>query len=299
MNGLLTAALDYARRGLAVLPLQPHGKAPCGHLVPHGVKNATTDPATIRDWWQREHRANIGLRTGCGLTVLDVDPRHGGDRALSAHLHTRSVRLAPTPEVATGGGGSHYYFAAPEHLRSARLPGGGLELKADGGYVVAPPSIHPTGPRYTWQNARDLEHLAPARLPHWLLELAAPTTIAATAARGRPVRHEDALREIPAAEYVLALTGRTANRASYVRCPLHKAGQERTPSLRLYDHAGWYCYGCHTGGDIFTLAALLRGLRPPLRGTDFLIVQAALREHFGPPPTTRASRAPQTAKSGA
>ena len=297
MNELLTAALDYARRGLAVLPLQLHGKAPCGHLVAHGVKNATTDLATIRGWWQREPRANIGLRTGCGLAVLDVDPRHGGDRALSAHLRTRSVRLAPTAEVATGGGGSHYYFAAPERLRSARLPGGGLELKAAGGYVVAPPSIHPTGPRYVWQNARDLGHVEPARLPHWLLELAArPVPVSAT--RGRSARHEDPLREIPAAEYVLALTGRTANRAGYVRCPIHKAGQERTPSLRLYDDAGWYCYGCHAGGDIFTLAALLRGLRLPLRGTDFLIVQAALREHFGPPPT-RACRAPATATSGA
>jgi len=77
---LLAEALDLTRRGAAVFPLQPHGKEP---LTPHGCHDASRDEATVRAWWARLPQANVGLATGAGLLVLDVDPRHGGADSLA------------------------------------------------------------------------------------------------------------------------------------------------------------------------------------------------------------------------
>lgn len=101
-------------------------------------------------------------------------------------------------------------------------------------------------------------------------------------------RSDDPLLLIPADEYVPALTGRPVTTGGYVQCPFHGGGQERTPSLRVYDTT-WTCYGCapqpgagreHLGGSIYTLAALLSGYPLPLRGVDFLRVRDVLSRHF-------------------
>jgi hypothetical protein len=84
-----------------------------------------------------------------GWRSSSVDPRDGGDVEL-ARLVARHGPLPSTPRVATGGGGDHDYFAAAADLASTRL-GDGLELKAAGCQVAAPPSIHPdTGRVYAW-----------------------------------------------------------------------------------------------------------------------------------------------------
>ncbi|PFG75310.1 bifunctional DNA primase/polymerase [Tepidiforma thermophila] len=173
---LLEAALAYARRGWAVLPLRPRGKEP---LTEHGVKDATTDPATIEAWWRRWPRANVGIATGTvsKLAVLDIDPRNGGDEALDGLLAQHGGWGIPTdaggyPEtwtVLTGGGGRHYYFAIDGPLPSRKLADG-VDLKGDGGYVVAPPSVHPSGASYEVEAST--EDLPPAPAPAWLLERA-------------------------------------------------------------------------------------------------------------------------------
>ena len=152
---MMTHALKYADRGWPVLPLR--GKVP---RVDGGYKAATTDPEQIKEWWTRWPDADIGIRTGIesGLVVLDVDPRNGGDESLAALIEEHGG-LPPTPEVATGGGGSHYYLAYPEGLDEPlkkKVLSPGLDLLADGAYVVAPPSTHKSGGTYRWVGKHDV-----------------------------------------------------------------------------------------------------------------------------------------------
>lgn len=141
----LRYALAYARRGWPVLPCR--GKVPAGDLVRHGVKDATTDADVLRRWFA-DPELNVGL--ACEpLAVLDVDPR-ADDRGRP--LHELLADLGPLPEsaprVATGGGGTHVYFAGPA---PGAKPRPWLDVKGSGGYVIAPPSVHPaTGRVYTF-----------------------------------------------------------------------------------------------------------------------------------------------------
>ena len=169
---LLDGALQLARRGARVFPCLPRGKVP---LVPHGCLDATSDARTIRRWWARWPGANLGLATGGGLLVLDVDPRHGGDAGLAA-----LEALPATREALTGGGGRHLYLRATGPVRcSAGRLRPGLDVRGEGGYVVAPPSVHPSGALYRWHPTRGLAH-AIADAPAWFLELLWP--------RPRPAR---------------------------------------------------------------------------------------------------------------
>lgn len=190
------AALAYARRGWHVLPCRPRGKEP---LTPHGCKDATTDEQTIRSWWQRWPAANVAIATGraSGICVLDVDPRAGGDETLAA-----LERLPPTVEALTGGGGRHLYFRHPGgHVKSAaRALGPGLDVKADGGYVIAPPSVHPSGAEYAWELSSHPDDVPLAEPPGWLLALLAPP--AAGGAREPPAIPE----RIPAGQRNATLT---------------------------------------------------------------------------------------------
>lgn len=145
---LLAAALNYARAGFPVLPLD--GKVPRNS---NGLTGATTDPAVIAGWWQRWPSANVGLRTGAasGLVVLDIDPRHGGTTTL-AQLERARGRLPAGPSALTGSGGRHLYFADRDGKvrNSAGKLGDGLDVRGEGGYVVAPPSVHESGNPYKW-----------------------------------------------------------------------------------------------------------------------------------------------------
>jgi len=163
---LIEAAVAYAGRGLPVFPCR--GKVP---LTDHGFQDASTDTKTVLTWWTRWPEAAIGIPTGTisGLVVLDVDVQHGGAGTLAA-LERKHGKLPAAPEVLTGGGGSHFYFAHPGRpVRSSTGKlGAGLDVRADGGYVVAPPSEHASGRRYCWRRPQRKLELPP--LPEWLLE---------------------------------------------------------------------------------------------------------------------------------
>ncbi|MES1185091.1 MAG: bifunctional DNA primase/polymerase [Myxococcales bacterium] len=163
----LSAALALAAQGLRVLPLVPRGKDPIAALAPHGVNSASDDPATIAQWWTEHPDANVGLAVPRDWLVLDVDPRNGGAASYNA-LQAEHGELPPTLEAATGGGGAHIVYAVPI---GSRFPGKlkglpGIDLLGTGRYIVAWPSVHPSGARYTW--TCDVE---PAPPPEWLARL--------------------------------------------------------------------------------------------------------------------------------
>ncbi|HOU89574.1 MAG TPA: bifunctional DNA primase/polymerase [Polyangiaceae bacterium] len=164
MSSPISWALRYAARGFPVLPLEPHGKAPLARLVRHGVRQATTDPNVIAEWWAREPTANIGLRC-LPMLVIDVDPRSGGVESW-ARLLAGHEPIVGAPTVATPGGGWHTYFAPPAGPVVALLAQG-IDVQFGARYVVAPPSIHPSGGVYRWTTPPSG---GLARLPDWLAE---------------------------------------------------------------------------------------------------------------------------------
>ena len=138
----LRAACEYLERGWVPLPLQPRGKTP---LVPwRRLQREKPDAKDVVRWWSRWPEANVGLLTGAPsrLAVLDLDgPEPQG---LAEELD-----LPHAPTVRTGRG-LHIYHALTGPTRSAVGLRPGVDLRADGGYVVAPPSLHPSGRPYVW-----------------------------------------------------------------------------------------------------------------------------------------------------
>ena len=148
-------ALELALTGWAVLPLK--GKIP---LTKHGVKDATTDPDTIRKMFGTR-KCNIGARVPSRIVVLDLDPRNGGSwEALEA---LAGCKLPDTWTVATGyPGGQHRYYIRPEGILTSRDLPEGIDVKTDRGYCVMPPSIHPvTGKQYEVINSQRPVELPP------------------------------------------------------------------------------------------------------------------------------------------
>jgi len=176
------AALAYSFRGWLTFPCRPRSKEP---LTEHGLKEATTTPNTIREWWQRWRQANVAIALGAvsHIVALDVDPRHGGDASL-ADLTDQNGSLPTTPHSLTGGGGHHFLFAHPGGtLKAMYQLADGLELRADGAYIIAPPSIHPNGHVYAWEVSEHFEDVLPARLPSWVLAM---LRVQRQQERGRP-----------------------------------------------------------------------------------------------------------------
>jgi Bifunctional DNA primase/polymerase, N-terminal len=203
---LRDAALGYATQGIPVLPLhyplpghgdlqpvggdrqrprpdvgsgcscrdpdcgQP-GKHPLGALVPHGVKDATSNRARVLAWWTRHPQANIGLATGHAFDVLDVDGP-AGERAIGQLAAAHGLQSSG-PLVRTGGGGWHFYLT-PTGLGNVHPQGlQHVDWRGRGGYVVAPPSRHANGHHYQWVAGRDLD-IPPGPVPAVLLERLEP-----------------------------------------------------------------------------------------------------------------------------
>lgn len=163
MTSLLAAALEYAGRGWAVFPVEPRSKKPLGKLVPHGLKDAATDPNLIVKWWKAAPEANIGLPTGIHFDVLDVDEPGSGALARMVDANTP---MAIGATAVTPGGGAHYLFLPTgEGNRAGFVPG--CDWRGRGGYIVAAPSVHPNGGQYEWAIGPDEEPLIEA--PSWLV----------------------------------------------------------------------------------------------------------------------------------
>jgi hypothetical protein len=182
----MRAALDYAiYDDLPVFPCRSD-KSP---YTSNGFKDATRDEATIRHLWRKWPDAQIGIPTGeaSGWLVLDIDQRHGGDASLSELIEAHG-ELPQTLEARTGGGGYHIIFQYPKgsNIRnSAGKLGEGIDVRAEGGYIIVAPSLHASGRRYEWQN-----NYQPAPVPEFLFKLLTEEKHVPEASRAGKARSE-------------------------------------------------------------------------------------------------------------
>ncbi len=200
MSDLAAAAVDYAKRGISVFPLQPGQKKPYGDTP--GFHGASSDPELAAAWWAGraplplkpgvdERRrlfasasANVGIATGevSGFWVFDLDGPNA-EAALQALIDVHGA-LPETVEQRTGAG-RHLCFAWDPRFNvrnSASVVGPNIDVRGNGGYIVAPPSIHPGDPakgippgrQYAWCARRAPGEIAFAMAPDWLMQLVAP-----------------------------------------------------------------------------------------------------------------------------
>ena len=168
MTKLHQAARWYVEHGIPVFPLCPRGKKP---ITQHGFKNSSADPQQVATWWTEHPDANVAIPMGQAsrLLLLDLDYRNGSVVADRSDVIRLYGPIPNTAEVITGSGGRHIYF---RHIDS-KVPkqiAKGVELKSDGGYGVAPPSIHPNGAEYVFDGAEGANALLRvAEVPAWLI----------------------------------------------------------------------------------------------------------------------------------
>jgi hypothetical protein len=180
----LPYALNIAAQGIAVFPIfgctdgichcpegsecRSAGKHPIPTLTPRGVKNATTDPELIKTWFRKQPHANLAWAMGGPLRLIgvDVDPRSGGDASLCDLVEAHGDEWLDTFTVRTGSLGNHFIYRFPEGVevhRGKLAPG--IDLKFEGGYLVAPPSVHASGRCYEVE-----KNVYIAAAPDWMVE---------------------------------------------------------------------------------------------------------------------------------
>jgi hypothetical protein len=196
MTSVLATALAFAGHGHGVIPIwwpvqgtDGHACCSCGRLcaspakhpyaplAKDGVHSATVDVGTIKHWFgYLLPQANLGVATD-RLVVVDVDSRDGGDESLQSLVREHG-EFPLTWRVLTGGGGEHVIFACPDGVEIAnvvakqmKVPplGPGIDIRARGGYIVAPPSKHISGRPYAWSVDHDPADVRLAFAPDWLI----------------------------------------------------------------------------------------------------------------------------------
>lgn len=161
---LRKAAHRYGQRKWPVFPCRPGQKVPA---TVHGCKDATCDSDQIEAWWRQNPDYNIGIATGepSGLWVLDIDGDTGMEALLDLGHGIPGTLTAETPS-----GGWHFVFVDPGGLgNTASKLGPNIDSRGTGGYIVAAPSVHPSGGRYRWGGKQD-----PEPVPGWLIRLLRP-----------------------------------------------------------------------------------------------------------------------------
>lgn len=166
-GNFLDIAMFYAQNNIKTFPVKKQGKSP---LCPKGFKDATIDKVVLQEWNKKFPDCNIGIPTGQinNIFVVDVDGEQGIESL--NHLELIYGKL-DAPTVKTGKG-KHLYFKMPENVElkcSTSKIADHIDIRANGGYVVAPPSIHENGHQYTWENFIPNQGFPEA--PSWLISL--------------------------------------------------------------------------------------------------------------------------------
>lgn len=160
-NAALIEALFLSEQvGWSVIPVGSN-KKPLINWKEFQTRKANKEEIT--QWFNDFPNAGVGVVTGkiSGLIVFDVDPRHGGTDTQFESYNTVVVK--------TGGGGKHFYFKSPGEIQNTTNLIQGIDVRAEGGYVIAPPTLHSSGNKYEWINKPDSTNLFD--LPTKLLEL--------------------------------------------------------------------------------------------------------------------------------
>jgi len=220
----LAAALSYLEAGLSIIPTKCEDKRPCILWKEFQTRCATK--SEVERWYQAYPDAGVAIVCGAisGVVVVDGDPRNGSG------LFELSPFLPLTPTVETGGGGRHYYFAAPPAMPtpkvSALIPG--VDLQGEASYVVAPPTIHPSGQRYRWIPGLAFSEVSLAPLPAVIRHLVALNRQKASTLQQsrRPTS-----RDVPLESVITRLENvRRVGRGYLAQCPGH---EDRVPSLSV------------------------------------------------------------------
>ena len=145
-------------------------------LTSNGFRGATLNERIVREYWRRNPSAMIGVPTGApiGAWVLDIDPKHGGDETLAA-LEAANGALPATLTAETTSGGRHYFFRHRQGVRNRGALGSGIDVRGDGGYVIAAGSVPEVGLPYRWISEQE-----PVDAPDWLLDLVLPRSYEST-----------------------------------------------------------------------------------------------------------------------
>ena len=159
------AALDYVNRGLAVIPVAPGGKVP---VTKRGVNDWTDNPEQVKAWWgigehegqpYADQNRNVGIVCGQvsnGLVCIDLDLHDNVDgRETLKTWQTEHGDLPETITQITGGGGLQMFYRADREIRPSVNSELGVDIRGDGSFAVAPPSLHPSGEHYDWSVSPD------------------------------------------------------------------------------------------------------------------------------------------------
>ncbi len=279
LSPLGQAAVALASRGIAVFPLQPRDKKPFADTA--GFKDALEHEGVTAKRWRQRPDANIGIATGArsAFWVLDID---GPDaEAAVAALEREHGALPRTVEQRTGRG-RHVCFAWPEQCEpydgvrnSASRIGPHVDVRGCGGYIVAPPSIHPSGRVYAWSEGCSPFEIDFALAPAWLWDMALPRDVVATPAT--PYVHQRAATHEGTSRYGEVALANACNAIA--------SAAPGVQNQRLWDKS--IGIGCLVaGGEIDGVAAksalISAGLSMSAANTPwtFKIVESAVRRAF-------------------
>ena len=166
LSELGRAAVWYVEHGFGVFPLKPKGKRP---NCPHGLNDWTDNADNVRDWWLGHPNDNIGIACGTpsnGLLVLDFDVDEEKDKDGLATLYAWEKARGELPETAvaiTGRGGMHYLYRTDRtNIHPSVNHELSVDVRSDGSYIVAPPSVHENGRKYEWQDSPEDTPIATA-----------------------------------------------------------------------------------------------------------------------------------------
>lgn len=236
-SSLLDWALEYGRLGWPVLPLAERSKVP---LTRNGLLDASDHPQIIEAWWSARPTANIGLRTGETFDVIDVD----GDEGETSLSQAAGSEWRHSGPVSLTGKGRHLLIQPTQSRNKAGLLPK-LDFRGKNGYIVAPPSIHPSGSQYQWDSTRDY-HTALPKAEKWLTQMLdpyrppAPVIIIAHPSYGGEAIIDFAVSQ--------GWEMKKEGNEFAVHCPLG-THEDTTASFKINPVKNkWYCHGCNRGG---------------------------------------------------